>query len=369
MSTQIQRIIHNIMFDIKSFFETSVGGSDNKTRKTKIVATIGPASESEEQLEALIKAGMNIARFNTKHNKPEWHMERIARVRQVAQKLGVTIPILLDLQGPEVRITLNHAEQLDIAKGETIILSADVQHAHPKSIFIPEEVIASLHVDDPVSFADGKCEFKVTHVKDNELEITAQDDCTVGTRKTMNTPGVVINMPSLIEADIAFLDALKEQHIEMVGLSFVRDIRDISQLREALAFRQMDSAVVAKIENSRAIENLDTLLESTDMMMVARGDLGVELPFYEVPRWQKVIIKACNEAHKPVITATQMLLSMMQSPRPTRAEVSDIANAVYDGTSAVMLSEETAMGKYAVKAVTVQHQIVSYYEHFLGEVR
>lgn len=352
------------MHDIDmSFFKPSVR-ADGTERRTKLVSTIGPTSESEENIKALINSGMDFARFNTKHNEPQWHLERIQRVRKVAQEMNHPIPVLLDLQGPEVRITLLNGSEFEVKKGEEIVFTSLSQHDHPKAVFVPQEVITSMHASDLLSVADGTCEFKVINRQETELHAEALDDFILKTRKTLNTPGVVLDMPSLLDKDIAFLDALKDHNPEIVGLSFVRDMRDIAQLRQALAARGMNSAICAKIENQKAIDNMDEIIQGSDLIMIARGDLGVEIPFYEVPHWQKVLIKKCKALGKPVITATQMLLSMTQNVRPTRAEVSDVANAVYDGTTAVMLSEETAQGKYPIKAVQTQEMIVSYHEQF-----
>jgi len=352
------------MHDIDmSFFKPSVH-ADGSSRRTKIVNTIGPASESEELIQALLEAGTDIARFNTKHNEPAWHLERIQRVRRIAANMGKQIPILLDLQGPEVRITVLNGSEFPVKENEEVIFTSLSQHDSPKAIFVPIEVINGLNAGDIVSIADGTCVFKVTNRLETEVHAAAQEDFIVKTRKTLNTPGVVLDMPSLLDKDISFLDAMKDDNPEIVGLSFVRDMRDIAQLRQALAARNMTSAICAKIENQKAIENMDEIIQGSDLVMVARGDLGVEIPFYEVPHWQKVLIKKCQAVGKPVITATQMLLSMTQNPIPTRAEVSDVANAVYDGTTAIMTSEETAQGKYPLKTVQTQVQIIKYHEQF-----
>lgn len=353
------------MHDIDMFFFKPSTRTNGSERKTKIVATIGPASESEENLHAVIDAGMDFARFNTKHNEPQWHIERIQRVRTVAASMGKTIPILLDLQGPEVRITLLQGNEITVQKDEEVIFTSVSHHTNPKAILVPPEVISGLHIGDMISIGDGSWHFKVNATQENELHAIAQDSYTIKTRKTLNTPGVVLDMPSLLDKDIAFLEALKEQKIEIIALSFVRDVRDITQLREALAARNMTCAICSKIENQRAIDNIDEIIQASDVIMVARGDLGVELPYYEVPHWQKIIIQKCKVLGKPVITATQMLLSMTEALVPTRAEVADVANAVYDGTSAVMLSEESAQGRHPARAVATQDQIVSYHEQFV----
>jgi pyruvate kinase len=353
------------MHDIDMFFFKPSLRTNGDERKTKITATIGPASESEETLSQLITAGMDFARFNTKHGEPSWHLERIQRVRKVASQMGKTIPILLDLQGPEVRITVLNGDQFDVKKDEEVVFTSQSQSSAAKAVYIPQGVIDSLHSGDILSIGDGACELRVTNRQEDELRAVALDEFTIKTRKTLNTPGVVLDMPSLLDKDIAFLDDLKDQNIEMIALSFVRDMRDIAQLRQSLAARGMNSAIVSKIENRKAIENIDEIIQGSDVIMVARGDLGIEMPYYEVPHWQKAIIKKCKAVGKPVITATQMLLSMTASRLPTRAEVSDVANAVYDGTTSVMLSEESAQGSYPVKAVAVQEQIISYHEQFV----
>lgn len=353
------------MHDIDmSFFKPTIR-SNGAERKTKLVSTIGPASESEESLRAMIEAGMDFARFNTKHGDPAWHVERAKRVRKVASEAGRTVPLLIDLQGPEVRILVLHGTEFDVVKDEEVLFTANKEEQSQKAIYIPEDVINSLHTGDIISIGDGASELRVGSRDNGKLTAVALDSFTIKTHKTMNTPGVVLDMPSLIEKDIVFLDHFKEMNPEIVALSFVRDARDIAQLRQALVARGMTSAICSKIENRKALENLDEIIQSSEVIMVARGDLGIEVPYYEVPHWQKLIIKKCKAVGRPVITATQMLLSMTTSLLPTRAEVADVANAVYDGSTAVMLSEESAQGKNHVRAVAVQEQIVSYHEQFV----
>ncbi len=337
---------------------------DLSHRKTQIVATIGPASESEETLKELIGAGLNVARFNTKHNLPEWHQERILRVRKVAKELGTDTKVLLDLQGPEVRIAIPGGTPFDVKKDEQIAVVSDAGDQQ-RVIVVPADVISSMEVGHQILLADGACEFTVTEKTADYLKVACTYDCTVKQSKTMNTPGVVLNMPALTEKDLSYITSLHDTAIDYVALSFVRTAADIANLRAKLAENRITAQIVAKIENQTAIENLDEIIAAADAVMVARGDLGVELPFYEVPHWQKIIIQKCNAANKFVITATQMLLSMVENPRPTRAEVSDVANAVYDHTNAVMLSEETTIGKFPVKVVQTQAMIVAYHEQFV----
>lgn len=327
---------------------------------TKIVATLGPATETAEVMEALINAGMNVARFNTKHGTPEWHLERIHRVKAVAKKLGKSVGVLLDLQGPEIRINTKDGATFELMAGE----QAKFVSTPPgeKEMNIPANVIEALQVGDVVSTDDGACEYKVVKKDETSATVESPTNATVKHRKTMNTPGISIDMPSLIENDLVQLDNMTDADIDFVGLSFVRDTKDIAILRDELKKRGLHTDVVAKIENQSAIDNLDEIIEAADAVMVARGDLAVEVPFERLAYYQKMIIEKCRAAGKPVITATQMLKSMTFEPRPTRAEVSDVANAIYDGTDAVMLSEETTIGKYPVQCVETQAKIAAYNE-------
>jgi pyruvate kinase len=336
----------------------------SNARQTQIVATIGPSSESEEQLKEMINAGLNIARFNTKHNLPDWHREHIARVNKVAQEMNAPVKVLLDLQGPEVRITVPQTT-FALQKDETAQFVSNEQTTAEKTIVVPSHVIESLQVGNQILLEDGKCDLTVVEKQGEMLVAKANYACQISTRKTMNTPGVVLNMPALIDRDTEFIVATQHEKVDYVALSFVRDKNDIDLLRNELAKYNLHPQIIAKIENQKAIDNIDEIIAEADAIMVARGDLGVEVPYYEVPHWQKVVIKKSRAANKFVITATQMLLSMVNNPRPTRAEVNDVANAVYDGTNAVMLSEETAMGKYPVKTVETQAKIVEYHEQFV----
>lgn len=331
---------------------------------TKIVATIGPATETEQTIEQLLLAGMNVARFNTKHGTPEWHHERIARVKTVAQRMNHPVGVLLDLQGPEIRITIPGGQGFDVKDGEEVVFSSNEAETDPRKPMVPQMVIDSLHDGDSVLIDDGLGEFIITAKEGNLLRTRALNSCTVGNRKTMNTPGVVMEMPSLIEADLVHLNAATNDTVDYVGLSFVRNAHDIAILRGEMEKRGLNAAVVAKIENQAALDNLDEIIDAADAVMVARGDLAAEIPFQKLTYWQKQIILKSREKGKPVITATQMLKSMVDRPRPTRAEVSDVANAVYDGTDAVMLSEETTIGKFPVETVTTQATIVTFNEQY-----
>jgi pyruvate kinase len=332
------------------------------SKLTKIVATLGPATETEEIMKELILAGMNIARFNTKHGTPEWHLERIRRVKKVAKELNKPVGVLLDLQGPEIRINLKNEESFNLEKDEKAkFVTTDPGE---KEMNIPQIVVDAIQVGDLVSVDDGICEFKVTDKNEKSLTAQATSDCVVKHRKTMNTPGIVIDMPSLIDNDLVQLDNMTDKDIDFIGLSFVRNAKDIAILKDELKKRDLHADIISKIENQAALDNLDEIIEASDGIMVARGDLAVEVPFEQLAYWQKLIIEKSRAAGKPVITATQMLESMTFSPRPTRAEVSDVANAIYDGTDAVMLSGETTLGKYPVKCVETQSKIASFNEPY-----
>ncbi|MDR0462675.1 MAG: pyruvate kinase [Pseudomonadales bacterium] len=332
---------------------------------TKNVATIGPATETEETLKQLIEAGMNVARFNTKHSSPEWHQERIKRVRKVAKEMGQAVAVLLDLQGPEIRINLPGETPFELEADETCIFTHDENFKADKKVLIPINVVKALQVGNMVLLDDGFCELEVAEVNKDHLVLKALGKCTVKHRKTMNIPGITIDMPSLVDADYEQLDgAGKEDNVDFVGLSFVRNRADIIFLRKELEKRNIRAQIIAKIETQAALDNLEEIVSESEAVMIARGDLGVEVPYEELVFWQREIINLCRLQGKPVIVATQMLSSMVSQPRPTRAEVSDVAHAIYDNTDAVMLSEETTIGDYPVKAVKTQASIASFNEDF-----
>lgn len=329
---------------------------------TKIVATIGPATDSPEILEKLLKAGMNVARLNTKHGTTEWHAERIDRIRAAAHKVKKPVAVLLDLQGPEIRINLPEKKSFELAEGEKLTFRSVFAKNEAKQVQIPQMVIDALSTGDLISTDDGFCEYEVIEKKDDYLIAQALNGFTVKDRKTLNTPGVVIDMPSLTPDDLEKLDAAIEHPVDFVGLSFVRDKNDIDALKIELGKRDITAKIIAKIENQAAIDNLDELIKASDAIMVARGDLAVEIPMEQLTYWQKEIIRRCRAVGRPVITATQMLKSMVENPRPTRAEVSDVANAVFDCSDAIMLSEETTIGNYPVKTVATMRRIARYNE-------
>lgn len=331
------------------------------TKLTKIVATIGPASEAEEKLEQLIKAGVNVFRFNTKHSTPDWHAEHIKLAQSVADRLQVTIGILLDLQGPEVRLeTRDKADYLVTAGQEVKIGRSFVEGV---DVVIPHaEVFRLVKVGGHLLIDDGFVETEIINIDDNDLTIRVKNDAVIKHRKGVNLPGVEIDFPSLIDRDIEQLNSNARSKIDYIGLSFVRSAHDIQILRSEMIKREMKAQIVSKIESQPALNRLDEIIHHSDAIMIARGDLGVEVPFEQLAYWQRTIIDKCRTAHKPVITATQMLESMTYNPRPTRAEVTDVAHAIFDGTDAIMLSGESASGKYPVRAVETMAKIAKWNE-------
>lgn len=328
---------------------------------TKIVATIGPASESEEKLEQLLKAGVNIFRFNTKHSTPEWHAQHIKLAQSVADRLGITIGILLDLQGPEVRLETLDKQDIPVKLGEELTIG--LSFVDDIKIIIPHaQVFKLLKKGQELLVDDGFVETEVLDVTPTTIRIKVKNDAVIKHRKGVNLPGVDIDFPSLIDRDIAQLDGNARSKIDFVGLSFVRSAHDIQVLRAEMLKRDMKALIVGKIESQPALDRLDEIIHESDAIMIARGDLGVEVPFEQLAYWQRTIIDKCRIAHKPVITATQMLESMIYNPRPTRAEVTDVAHAIFDGTDAIMLSGESAGGKYPVRAVETMSKIAKWNE-------
>ena len=330
--------------------------------KTKIIATLGPASESEEMIRSLILKGMDVARLNTKHNEPSWHMEMVKKIRKISNELGVRVGVLLDLQGPEIRAENYMNQPIQIKKGEVYFLTSETPK-NVNEIHIPYlKVIESLKKGHEVSINDGAVDFVVTGVEKGVSSIKAQNDYLLGHRKTINIPGLTADIPSLTERDKEFLEIIKKEPVDFIGLSFVRSKKDLLILKKHIEEVKSKAHIIAKIETRLALQNIDEIIRNTDALMIARGDLGVENPIEEIAFWQKKLIRLCREKDTPVIVATQMLKSMVDSPTPSRAEATDIANAVFDGTDAIMLSEETAMGNYPEKAVEAMAKISHFNE-------
>jgi pyruvate kinase len=328
---------------------------------TKIVATIGPASESPEVLAKLMDAGVNVFRFNTKHSTPEWHGEHIKLLQKIADEKGKTVGILLDLQGPEVRLETRDKVDYKVEGGTELVIG--LSFVEGINVIIPHaQVFKLLKPGQDLLVDDGFIETEVVKVEDDKLTVKVKNDATFKHRKGVNLPGVDVDFPSLIDRDIEQLNGNARIKIDYVGLSFVRSARDIKLLRKELEDRKMTAKIVAKIESQPAIDRIDEIIKEADAVMVARGDLGVEVPFEQLAYWQRTIIDKCRVVNKPVITATQMLESMINNPRPTRAEVTDVAHAVFDGTDAIMLSGESAGGKYPVRTVETMAKIAKWNE-------
>ncbi|KKB42166.1 pyruvate kinase [Bacillus thermotolerans] len=339
-------------------------------RKTKIVCTIGPASESPEMLEKLIEAGMNVARLNFSHGNHEEHAQRIKHIRQAAEKLGRTIGILLDTKGPEIRTHEMENGFIELSAGNQVTVSMKEVLGTPERFSISYSgLIDDIQVGGKILLDDGLIALEVTGIDKDQGEIHTKvlNSGTLKNKKGVNVPGVSINLPGITSKDAEDIKFGIEQDIDFIAASFVRRASDVLEIRELLENYGADSIkIIPKIENQEGVDNIDSILEVSDGLMVARGDLGVEVPAEEVPLVQKQLIRKCNSLGKPVITATQMLDSMQRNPRPTRAEASDVANAIFDGTDAIMLSGETAAGMYPVEAVQTMHNIAKRTEKALN---
>jgi len=328
-------------------------------RKTKIVCTIGPASESLENLKKLINAGMNVARLNFSHGDYEEHGNRIKTIRQAVQETGKSVAILLDTKGPEIRTGKLKEEPIELVQDEMLVLTTEEILGDKDRISITyKELPNDVTVGSTILIDDGLIGLTVTAVRGTEIECRIVNGGTIKSKKGVNVPGVKISLPGITEKDANDITFGIGQGIDFIAASFVRKASDVLEIRELLEKHNANHIqIISKIENQEGVDNLDEILEVSDGLMVARGDLGVEIPAEEVPLVQKAMIKKCNRAGKPVITATQMLDSMQRNPRPTRAEASDVANAIFDGTDAIMLSGETAAGKYPVESVQTMARI------------
>lgn len=340
-----------------------------QTKKTKIVATIGPASESPGMLSALIGAGMNVARLNMSHGDHAEQGARIINVRKIAKELGVPVAILFDLSGPKIRTGSYTTERIVIEAGQELILTSQEIIGDAKRFYVnypklPQEVKEG----SVIMLDDGKKKLVVERVEDTEIHCRVIVGGELKGKRGVNVPGAYLSISSITEKDMIDLAFGIKNDVDMIALSFVRRVEDVQRLKALLKEAGKTIPVIVKIETQEAIDNLSAILAVADGAMVARGDLAVEVPAEQVPLLQKRIIREANALGKPVITATQMLESMIQSPVPTRAEVSDIANAIFDGTDAVMLSEESTLGKYPVEAVQMMTRIAETVEASLPRV-
>ncbi|HXD48711.1 MAG TPA: pyruvate kinase [Gemmatimonadaceae bacterium] len=337
--------------------------------RTKIVCTLGPASSSPDGLRSLIDAGLNVARINFSHSTHEQHAATIALVRKIAAEMDRPVAILGDLQGPRIRIGELSVPR-ELPDGSDFVFAPEGTEQPGEIPVTYARLAEDVHVGDRILINDGLLELVVLDVHKPRVTARVLHGGTLGSHKGINLPGVKVSAPSITDKDREDARFAAEQELEYVALSFVRQAQDIAELRKLIP---KSTLVVAKIEKDSALENIETIVRASDGVMVARGDLGVELPFEEVPYAQKRIIALCNRLGRPVITATQMLESMITHPRPTRAEASDVANAILDGTDAVMLSAETAAGQYPRLAVEAMSRIIAEIEkrpqHFRREDR
>ncbi|PIV81474.1 pyruvate kinase [bacterium CG17_big_fil_post_rev_8_21_14_2_50_64_8] len=328
--------------------------------KTKIICTMGPASRDPEMLARLMEAGMNVCRLNFSHGTHEGHAAMIRDIRAVSERLGKPVAILQDLAGPKIRTGPMAAGEVELVEGAKLVLTnRDVPGDVNEVGLTYPDLPGSVQAGDIILLADGAMGLEVESSDATDIRCRVVTGGRLGSHKGINLPGRTLNAPVLGAKDRADLEFGLAQGVDFVALSFVRTARDVETAKEAIRKAGCDTPLIAKIEKFEALENIDAIIAAADGVMVARGDLGVEIPLEQVPRAQKMIIAKVNTAAKPVITATQMLKSMVEAPRPTRAEVTDVANAIYDGTDAIMLSEETAMGRYPVEAVEVMSRVAA----------
>lgn len=340
--------------------------------KTKIVCTLGPATDDDQTLEAMILAGMNVARLNFSHGNYEDHKRRADKVKAISKRLGIPVALLLDTKGPDMRVGR-------FAEGKTVVKAGDSfvfttlpwEGDSEKAQILYDKLPQKVGVGNTIMVDDGLVQMVVTDVNKTDVVCRVVVGGTISNNKSVNVPSVKLDIPFLRENDVNDLLFGIENDFDFVAASFTRNASDILSIKKILEDNGSDMRIIAKIENFEGIENIDEIIKVSDGIMVARGDMGVEIPFEEIPALQKMIVKKAMVSGKPAITATQMLESMIQNPRPTRAEITDVANAIYDGTSAIMLSGETAVGKYPVEAVSTMARIakkteddINYIERF-----
>ncbi|MBT6799293.1 MAG: pyruvate kinase [Porticoccaceae bacterium] len=327
-------------------------------RKTKIICTIGPATESIGMLENLASAGMNIARLNMSHGDHQSHAKIIQHIQTLNKKSDHPVAILLDTQGPEIR-TGDMVDDLHLNEGDTIsIVARGAENVEESSIHINyDDLINDVNIGDTITVDNGLINLKVLAKQDRVMQVKVIDGGLLKSKRHVNLPGIRVNLPAITEKDRRDIEFGIEQGVDFIALSFVREASDILQLRELLGNKSEEIKIIAKLEDQEAITNMVEIIEASDGIMVARGDLGVEIPLEVLPRVQRRIIRTCAEMGKRVIVATHMLESMIENPIPTRAEVTDVANAVYEEADAIMLSGETTVGKHPIKCVEILDRI------------
>lgn len=328
-------------------------------RKTKIICTLGPAIESDEKLKEMIKNGLDCARLNFSHGDHEEQLQRIERVKRVRKEMNVYIPLLLDTKGPEIRLKDFEEGSVILEEGQEFTLYAEEKMGDINGASITYPDLASkLKIGNKILIDDGKIEIEITAIKGKDIVCKVNNGGKISNHKSINLPGCPIDMPYMSEKDKADILFGIKNDVDFIAASFIRNKEDVWEVRRLLNENGGNEIkIISKIENAQGVDNIDEIIEASDGIMIARGDMGVELPFTELPKIQKDIIKKCFRTGRYVITATQMLESMTKFPRPTRAEVSDVANAIYDGTTCIMLSGESAAGDYPVESVSTMANI------------
>lgn len=329
-------------------------------KRTKIVATIGPASNNKDTIAELAEAGANVLRLNFSHGSHADHIKVIQHIHDVNAETELNLAILQDLQGPKIRVGVVKDNGVEIKEGQKLIICTDeeIEGTSERVSTVYKEIVNDVKPGDTILIDDGNLELKTISVSEDEVITEVIYGGILKSRKGINLPDTEVSAPSLTEKDLEDLQFGLAQNVDWVALSFVRKADDIRALRAIIDRAGKKTKIVAKIEKPEALRNIDDIIEESDGIMVARGDLGVEIPMHDVPIWQKKIVEKCNQAAKPVIIATQMMESMIENPRPTRAETNDVANAVMDGADALMLSAESAAGKYPIEAVQAMSETI-----------
>jgi pyruvate kinase len=335
-------------------------------RKTKIICTIGPETESYDMLKKMAEAGMNVVRLNMSHGDHAGHAKVIKAIKTLNQKPGFAVPILLDTQGPEIR-TGNLQSDLELKEGDVISIAVRAEEVEETSFQINyQDLIEEVNVGDKITVDNGLINFEVLEKQERIMQCRVIDGGTLGSKRHVNLPGIRVNLPSITAKDKEDVLFGIEQGVDFIALSFVREAKDVLELREFMGKKGERIKIIAKIEDQEGVSNLDEIIEVSDGVMVARGDLGVEINIQDLPNVQRTIVRKCHEHGRRVIVATHLLESMIENPIPTRAEVTDVANAIYEEVDAIMLSGETTVGKYPVKCVEYLDQIARTSERMVG---
>lgn len=328
-------------------------------RRTKVIATIGPRTESEDMIRKLAEAGMNIARINMSHGTPQWHSTVITRVRKVSRHTRFPIGIMLDTQGPEIRTSAQTEFGLEIGDLFKIAVSSacDIQEGEKHTFVDYENLIKKVKKHDTILIDEGLIALEVLEVQPYHITCKVLNKGKLEKRKSVSIPGIKTDLPAITKKDIEDVKLGAKHGVDFIAQSFVRKREDVKQMRRLLSSLGSNAMIVAKIEDQEGIDNMDEIIDEANGVMVARGDLGVQIPYEEIPIVQKLMVKKCVEAGKPVIIATHLLESMIKNPRPTRAEVTDVANAIFEKADCIMLSGETTKGDYPVECVKTMHRI------------